>query len=163
MLIMRYANIVPTLSMFLFAAATTLVAQNSCTIPDTTNILATVETFAAPPFTESGSSRDREVYDFRVKSQLPIPQTFTDVLIADFWTVMVVALDLRGLSPHRVSEEAVTRAISVYVDRPWTQIPGYRPWTHLHFIHCLTAIQRSILAKDIVSYMSRNGVRDPGK
>ena len=70
-------------------------------------------------------------------------------------------MDLKlTVGSEQVSEEIIKNAMNVYLTRKWDDIAGYRPWTHWNFIKSLKEPQRDLLAKELVEYISRNGVRD---
>lgn len=70
-------------------------------------------------------------------------------------------MDLKlKVTPEQVSEEIIKQAMNVYLTRKWDDIAGYRPWTHWNFIKSLKEPQRDSLAKELVEYISKNGVRD---
>lgn len=126
------------------------------------NVLSKIETYKSPPYPIS-KNIDRETYDYRTKTQSTVPPTLTDVFICDLWQRMTMDLELRGISIYRVSEEDVQRALNIYLYKNWEEISGFRPWTHSNFIRSLNENQRKILAKEVVEYMSKNGVKDSFK
>lgn len=123
-----------------------------------TNILPLIERYKAPPHPKS-LYIDRETYDYRIGSHRPVPPTLTDVFVCDVWQRITMELKLT-IPPEEVSEEIVTRALGVYLEKDAQDIAGYRPWTHWNFIRKLKQPQREVLAKELVAYIKKNGVRD---
>ena len=124
----------------------------------TSQVLPLIEKYKAPPYRAS-RFLDRETYDYRIKFHKPVPATRTDVLICDVWQRVTMDLKL-SVTPKEASEEIIKQALNVYLTRRWDDIAGYRPWTHWNFIRGLSAPQREQLAKEIVEYLAKNGVRD---
>ncbi|MEN3335374.1 MAG: hypothetical protein V7641_4739 [Blastocatellia bacterium] len=121
-------------------------------------VLPLIKKYKAPPYPASGFL-DRETYGFRIKSGRPVPATLTDVLICDVWQRVTMDLKLT-LNPKDVSEQIIKQAMQVYLTRRWDDIAGYRPWTHYNFIRGLKEPQRDQLAKEIVDYIAKNGIKD---
>lgn len=128
--------------------------QSTSTAP----VLPTIEKYKAPPYPKSGFLAG-ETYDYRRKDGSPLPPTLTDTLVCDVWQRVTMDLKLT-ITPKEASEEIILKAFNVYLQRKWDDIAGYRPWTHWNFIRGLKAPQRNVLAKEIVAYISQNGVRD---
>jgi len=145
-------------ALLLFAGSafgqSTPAAQTASSYP----VLRRIEKYKAPPYPRSGFL-DRETYGFRRKTGEPVPATLTDVLICDVWQRVTMDLKL-SLDPSAVSEETINQAMQVYLSRRWEDIAGYRPWTHWNFIRGLRPAQRERLAKEIVDYIRKNGIRD---
>lgn len=121
-------------------------------------VLPRIEKYKAPPYPKSGFL-DRETYGYRLQSKRPVPPTLTDVLICDVWQRVVMDLKMK-VEPKGVSEETIKQAMNIYLTRRWDDIAGYRPWTHWNFIRGLKEPQRDQLAKEIVDYITKNGVKD---
>lgn len=121
------------------------------------SILQRIETYQAPPFPQSQYS-DRETYDQRIRYGRSVPSSFSATLVADLWLIMTGNLELTGLSPNRVREDQVASAINFYLTRNWTNIAGYRPWTHWNFMYSLSAQNRAVLARDVTEYIQTYGV-----
>ncbi|HJQ22987.1 MAG TPA: hypothetical protein VKA60_03655 [Blastocatellia bacterium] len=121
-------------------------------------VLPLIEKYKAPPYRASGFL-DRETYDYRVQYHNPVPATLTDVLICDVWQRVTMDLKLK-VTPKEVSEETIKQALNVYLTKRWDDIAGYRPWTHWNFVRGLKPPQRDQLAKEIVEYIGKHGVRD---
>lgn len=123
----------------------------------TSSVLQRIETYQAPPFPQSQLT-DRETYDYRVRSGFSVPSSFSATLVADLWLIMTGNLELTGLSPTRVREDQVASAINFYLTRNWTNIAGYRPWTHWNFMYSLSAQNRAVLARDVAEHIQTYGV-----
>jgi hypothetical protein len=121
------------------------------------SVLQRIETYQAPPFPRSQHT-DRETYDYRIRSGFPVPSSLSATLVADLWLIMTGNLELTGLSPTRVREDQVASAINFYLTRNWTNIAGYRPWTHWNFMYSLSAQNRAVLARDVAEYIQIYGV-----
>ncbi len=121
------------------------------------SVLQRIETYQAPPFPRSQYT-DRETYDYRIRSGMSVPSSLSATLVADLWLIMTGYLELTGLSPTRVREDQVASAINFYLTRNWTNIAGYRPWTHWNFMYSLSAQNRAILARDVAEYIQVYGV-----
>lgn len=100
-----------------------------------------------------------ETYYYRRKSGEPLPPTLTDTLVCDIWQRVTMDLKLKT-PPEQVSEDIIKQAMNVYLTRKWDDIAGYRPWTHWNFIRQLKEPQRDSLAKELVEYIGKNGIRD---
>ena len=121
-------------------------------------VLLLIEKYKAPAYPRT-SYLDRETYDYRVSSHRPVPETLTDVFICDVW--QRVDMDLKSkIRPEEVSEEIIRQALSVYLQKKYEDIAGYRPWTHWNFIRSLKESQRDALVREITDYIRKNGVRD---
>ena len=120
-------------------------------------VLSRIETYKAPPYPKDASS-GQEAYDVRIRDRDPVPPTLPDVLVCDVW--QRVKMDLKR---KLVSAETIGQAMQIYLTRDWRAIAGYRPWTHWNFIRGLDAAQRDQLAKEILEYVGKNGVRDVKK
>lgn len=123
-----------------------------------TGILPLIEKYKAPPHPKS-TYIDRETYDYRIQSHRPVPPSLTDVFVCDIWQRVTMELKLT-ITPREVSEGVVKKAMNVYMEKGWSDIAGYRPWTHWNFIRKLKGPQRDELAREITAYISKNGVRD---
>nr|AIA13734.1 Unknown Function [uncultured bacterium] len=121
-------------------------------------ILPLIEKYKAPPYPKS-LYLTGETYDYRIKSGRPLPATRTDTFVCDIWQRITMDLKL-ATTPEQVSEEVIKQAMNIYSTRKWEDIAGYRPWTHWNFIKSLKEPQRDSLAKELVEYISTNGVRD---
>lgn len=121
-------------------------------------ILPRIEKYKAPPYPKS-VYLSGETYDYRIKSRSPLPPTLTDIFVCDIWQRVTMDLKLK-ITPEQVSEEVIKQAFDVYLTRKWDDIAGYRPWTYWNFIRSLKEPQRDSLAKELVEYISKNGVRD---
>lgn len=121
-------------------------------------ILPLIKKYKAPPYPRS-LYLIGETYDYRIKSKSPLPATLTDTFVCDIWQRVTMDLKLK-ITPEQVSEEVIKQAMDVYLTRKWDDIAGYRPWTHWNFIRRLKVPQRDSLAKELVEYISKNGVRD---
>nr|AIA11602.1 Unknown Function [uncultured bacterium]AIA13051.1 Unknown Function [uncultured bacterium] len=121
-------------------------------------ILPLIEKYKAPPYPKS-LYLTGETYDYRIKSRSPLPATRTDTFVCDIWQRVTMDLKLT-LTPEQVSEEVIKQAMNIYLTRKWDDIAGYRPWTHANFIKSLKAPQRDSLAKELLEYIGKNGVRD---
>jgi hypothetical protein len=121
-------------------------------------ILPLIEKYKAPPYPRSLYLAG-ETYDYRIKSKSPLPATLTDIFVCDIWQRVTMDLKLT-IPPEQVSEDVIRQAMSIYLTRKWDDIAGYRPWTHANFIKSLKAPQRDSLAKELVDYIGKNGVRD---
>jgi hypothetical protein len=121
-------------------------------------VLPLIEKFKAPPHPKS-TYIDRETYDYRIMYKSPVPPTLTDAFICDIWQRITLDLKLT-LSPQDVSEQNIKDAMNIYLNKDWNDIAGYRPWTHWNFIRRLKEPQRDLLAKEVVAYINKNGVRD---
>jgi hypothetical protein len=135
-----------------------LLARNpSSSNNPSSGLLLLIENYKAPPI--EGGSGLPETYDYRLKNGSPVPRTLTDVFICDVW--QRVRMDLKlNISTQKVSEDIVVRALDVYLSRRWETIAGYRPWTHWNFVRGLSVEQRRILAKEVILYIAKYGVRD---
>lgn len=122
-------------------------------------VLRLIEKYKAPPYPAS-TYVQKETYDYRRASGAPVPLTLTDTFICDIWQRMTLDLKLEGITENRVEAEQVRQALDVYLNKNWNDIAGYRPWTHWNFVRKLGAPQRRELVKEVVHYMSVNGVRD---
>jgi hypothetical protein len=123
------------------------------------SILSRITKYKAPKYPES-EYIDRETWDYRKASGAPNPPTFVDAFICDIWQRITMDLKLE-ITEEEVTEEIVTQAMQVYLDRDWEKIAGYRPWTHWNFIRGLTPAERAKLATEVVAYIGANGVQDP--
>jgi hypothetical protein len=121
-------------------------------------VLSLIEKYKAPPYPQS-SFLDRETYDYRISNRRPVPATLTDVFICDIWQRITLDLKLT-LDPDDTSDEVVKQALGIYLERDWSNIAGYRPWTHWNFIRRLKESQRDLLAGEIAEYIRKKGVRD---
>jgi hypothetical protein len=74
---------------------------------------------------------------------------------------MATKLEIRGISPRNARTEAIDSALAFYTTNDWTQLPGFRPWTHWHFVRCLSDEQRHRLSNQVHHYMAGNGVKNP--
>ena len=153
-------NLLTNVCCTLFLAASPALAQSSHASPPSrmSGVLPLIEKYKAPPFPKS-SYIDRETYDYRIQSRRPVPPSLTDVFVCDIWQRVTRELKLT-ITPHDVSEEVVKQAMNVYLEKDWSDIAGYRPWTHWNFIRSLKAPQRNELAKEIAAYINKYGVRD---
>jgi len=142
----------------LLVGAVITFAQTPATTPAAAPVLPLIEKYKAPPYRASGFL-DRETYDYRIKFHEPLPPTLTDVLICDVWQRVTMDLKLK-LTPKEVSEETIKQALNVYLTKRWDDIAGYRPWTHWNFVRRLKPPERERLAREIVEYIAKNGVRD---
>jgi len=88
-----------------------------------------------------------------------VPATLTDTLICDVWQRVTMDLKLK-VTPKEVTEETIKQALNVYLTKRWDDIAGYRPWTHWNFVRGLKPPQRDQLAREIVEYIAKTGVRD---
>ncbi len=125
---------------------------------ENSSILQRIETYQAPPFPQQSQYSDRETYDQRIRYGRSVPSSFSATLVADLWLIMTEHLELTGLSPTRVREDQVASAINFYLTRNWTNIAGYRPWTHWNFMYSLSAQNRAVLARDVAEYIQTYGV-----
>ena len=132
------------------------VALAQSTVP--APVLPRIEKYKAPRYPPSGGI-DRETYDYRLLYNKPRPPTLTDVLVCDVWQRVTMDLKLK-ITPKEVTEEAIKQALNVYLTRRWEDIAGYRPWTHWNLVRSLKPPQRERLAKEIVEYIGKTGVRD---
>lgn len=124
-------------------------------------VLSRIDTYKAPPYPKNASA-DREPYDYRIRDRKPVPATLPDVLVCDIWQRIIKDLKL-NVSSKEVSAEMIHQAFIIYLSRPWTDMTGYRPWTHYNFIRGLSDAEREALAKEITEYIEKNGVRDVKK
>lgn len=121
-------------------------------------VLPLIEKYKAPPFPRQQYT-DRDTYDYRIASRSPVPPTLTDALIYDIWQRLELDLKLK-VEPKQVSEETIKQAMGIYLSRGWRDIAGYRPWAHWNFIRGLKPPQRELLVKEIVAYITTNGIKD---
>lgn len=122
-------------------------------------VIDRIKYFIPPPFPNDAASK-HETYDHRKLQSLPVPPTKTDTLVCDLWTIMSVKLRLKITTPKSISVTEVRRAIKAYEAGTWREVPGYRPWTHWHFIDRLTRDERDALAKEALSYMLEHGINN---
>lgn len=133
-------------------------APNACPARSSDPVLPLIEKYKAPPYPKSAYVT-HETYDFRIKSRRPVPPTLTDVFVCDVW--QRITLDLKSpIKPQEVSEALVKQAFSIYADRHWQDIAGYRPWTHWNFIRGLKEPQRNTLVTELVVYIKTKGIKD---
>jgi hypothetical protein len=123
-----------------------------------TVVLPLIEKYKAPAYPRS-TYLDRETYDYRRSYGRPVPATLTDVLVCDVWQRITLDLKLE-VKPEQVSEDVIRHGVNIYLERGWSDIAGYRPWTHWNFIRRLKEPQRLALVKEITEYIKANGVRD---
>lgn len=109
-----------------------------------------------PMPSESGA---KEVYDFRVESNLPVPPTLTDVLVFDLWQRITSDLK-KDIGTRSVNIDLMNASIDIYLKKEFGEIAGYRPWTNWNFIRSLTKEQRTTLANEVVEYLKTNGIKD---
>jgi hypothetical protein len=134
--------------MFLLGFLSTLCAQE----------LIKIETYKCDPYPKS-QYIDKETYDYRTADGTAVPPTLTDVLICDLWQRIDFDLKIK-VTREEVTEEIISATMVIYLYRDWSNIAGYRPWTHSNFIKSLTVDQRKTLAAEVVSYIKKNGVKD---
>ena len=144
---------------FILLVASIMISITSCSINSEEDILVQIETYAAPPYPKS-EYINKETYDYRIKSNNPVPPTLTDVFICDIWKRMVVDLDIIGLSFFNVKEEKILKALRIYKEKSYNNIAGYRPYTHSYFINSLNESELKILSRNIAEYIHKNGVKE---
>ena len=128
--------------------------------PRKVSFLLRVEYYKAPP-PPMMKFAYKETYDNRLDHDDPIPPTLVDTFIADLYERMVMDLKISSKRRCNISQDKIIRSLSVYMDRNWSQIGGYRPWTHWNFIRSLNEAERKILSGEILEYMLREGIKDP--
>lgn len=119
-------------------------------------ILTTITKFKAPPYPDP---HERETYDYRIKYKKPIPPTLLDVMVCDVWAQFENPLNIK-VEPKTATPANIKQSLNVYLTHKWDDIIGYRPWTHQQFIRGLKPAQRDQLAKEIVDYAAKNGVKE---
>jgi hypothetical protein len=119
-------------------------------------VLSRLDSYEPPTF-PANDKFDREVYDYRIRTAKPdVPPSLPETFACDVFAI-ARTLDLRGLSVGSASESPVRTVIGVYIDRPWTQIVGYRPWTYSNFVRSLTEVDRARLVREVVAYARARG------
>jgi len=124
------------------------------------SVLTRLENYDAPRY-PADTAITREAYDARMPRVDRVPATLTDTFVCDLVTTMVRTLDLRGVSIGGLREDHVRRALQVYLQREWTKVPGYRPWTHWNFVNGLTDRDREQLVREVASYTRAKRVACP--
>jgi len=123
-------------------------------------VLERITYFAPPPYPWRDGPIKEETYDYRQYiSKSPVPPSKVDTLICDLWAISTNDVGIAATSPTQLSAFDVSAAIRIYETRQWSQIRGYRPWTHWNFINRLTAEEREVLAGEAYAYMLRNGIK----
>ena len=126
-------------------------------------ILAVMERityFMPPPYPCTTAPVTMETYDYRQYiTMAPVPPTKIDTLVCDLWALSTNDLGITVTSPIQLSISHVSAAIHIYETRKWSQIRGYRPWTHWNFVQRLTADEREVLAGEAHAYMLSNGIK----
>ncbi len=151
------ARVVSCLLLF-FAGTSTGQSHRPAQSAPSTPVLPLIEKYKAPPYPKS-QFLTAETYEYRISYKRPVPPTLTDVFICDIW--QRVTLDMKlTITPQEISEDIANQAIRIYLTKNWSDIAGYRPWTHWNFIRTLKVGQRTALAKEVVAYIGENGVRD---
>jgi hypothetical protein len=76
--------------------------------------------------------------------------------------VKAFAIDVCQLLVKEIEPAATTKSTSasdvqqvfgIYMQRSWTKLVGYRPWTHQSFIKSLSVADRARLAGELASYI----------
>jgi hypothetical protein len=124
------------------------------------SVLTRLENYDAPRF-PADSVVTREAYDARMPRVDRVPASLTDTFVCDLVTVMVKILDLRGVSIGGLREDHIRRAFQAFLQRDWTKVPGYRPWTHWNFVNGLTDRDREQLMREVASYTRTKRVACP--
>jgi hypothetical protein len=150
-----------TVSFMLFGCSTTNVKLD---IKPGDAVLPYIEKYKAPENKYSFESIVfgrvyTEPYDSRIKHGTCVPPTLTDVLICDIWMFVTKILRIK-IETTGVTKDAVKKAIKIYMTNDWKHVIGYRPWTHLHFIHSLTDVQQDQLSEEIKDYIIKYGVKE---
>ncbi|MHC4253839.1 MAG: hypothetical protein ACYS9X_32400 [Planctomycetota bacterium] len=134
-------------------AVTALVAPVGC---GPAGVLGRIESYRAPPYPAS-EHIDCETYDYRLRDSSPVPPTPVDTLVFDIWRR--VNTDTGAVPPPTAQDMAM--GIEVYIERDWSQIAGFRPWTHWNFIRGLTPEEKGKLAEEVACHIGQFGVKDP--
>lgn len=123
------------------------------------SILEAISAYEAPPYPRD-EPLSQETYGYRVESGAPIPPTLVDTLICDLWQRL--SLDLkRAVVAAECTHQQLAQGINIYLTRDWSNIAGYRPWTHWSYIRSLSDNEREKLAKEATQYILAHGVLDP--
>jgi len=140
---------------------------------DSGSVLYKIENYEAPPLPkelyiydingryQAIDKASKESYDYRIIHKYPVPPTLVETFICDIWIITDQKLKLRNIDKTYIPNNAVRLAIKYYLTYNWTQIPGFRPWTHWNFVRGLNNKQRERLVSEIVNYISKNGVLCP--
>ena len=118
--------------------------------------LKDIAIYQAPPYPEDASS-NLETYNFRISKEMDVPPTLIDTFICDIWTNLKYGLNVKA-KPSTIDEETINTVINFYLNNKWTQLFGYRPWTHWNYIRVLSSTQRDQLVKEIAAFIKQNGV-----
>ncbi len=138
------------------------------------SVLRLIETYNAPPFPRDPTPAKqepaefflppfevtKETYDYRKEYGKTVPPTLTDAFIVDLWQRITKDLAIPEITVSGISEDQVTWAMNIYLQRDWRKIAGYRPWTHWNFIRSLDRQQRDRLAKDVAAYLHEQGIKE---
>ena len=127
--------------------------------PPAPSVLARIESFTPPPIPPDaeGAEAIADTYDMRIDDPSTVPPTLTDALLCDL--LQRLPLDLgRTVPASAVTEADMTDAIQIYLERPQTQIAGFRARAHWYFIRSLTGRERTKLA---VESAARIHAREP--
>ena len=135
-------------------------ASSSLALAAGESILSRLENYDAPRLpTDTGSTR--EPYDARMPRVDRVPATLIDTFVCDLVMAMVKTLDLRGVSIGGLREDHVKRALQIYLEREWTKVSGYRPWTHWNFVKGLADRDREQLVREVATYTRAKRVTCP--
>jgi hypothetical protein len=63
-----------------------------------------------------------------------VPASLPETLVCDLIMLMVRDLKVPGVSAATLRLADIRAAAQLYLDRDWTKIPEYRPWTHWNFM-----------------------------
>ena len=117
------------------------------------NILNRIEAYVAP---QRPPHQGSDPYEARIRSRERVPPTLVDTFVCDLWQ-LIQRLGLGDQGPRSVDEHVIGAALEIYMMRDWANIPGYRPWTHWHFVRSLSRQERTQLASEAATYMRADG------
>jgi hypothetical protein len=123
--------------------------------------LSKYETYQAPPFPGT-KYLTNDLYDYDIQNNITVPPTLTATFIYDIWQRIdmdnAYAWTDKPTKPADVDISDILAAFQVYMNKGFTKIAGYRPWTDWNFVRDLSNRERYHLAVDVVAYIHANGV-----
>jgi len=124
-------------------------------------LLATIENYDG---TNAGKIKKpiTETYEYRYGSSSPNPPSLIDCLTADLQVLYNQRKNFGVTIPESISNKNLPAAVTkklldIYLVTDYSDIPGYRPWTHWRFVKGLTESQREQLAIELEGYISQYG------
>ena len=134
-----------------------------CTACASDQVLVKIGKYKCFPFpADTNAYIQVESYDFLVDNDYIVPPSLNEVLVHDIYDLICHDISRTVVPPRPgdINEKDVLAALNIYSQRNWTELGGYRPWTHWNFVKDLTPREKEVLALEIIQHIRENGFKE---